>query len=89
MSHKKQRFSRQNQLRYCKHGGKNHFRFVFCEESYNNYNDTVNNLIKSYDDRVNKLVKAEKEAEAKRRAEEESKKQQQANNNKNNLAVSL
>ena len=59
---------------------------ILTEESYNNYNDTVNNLIKSYDDRVNKLVKAEKEAEAKRRAEEESKKQQQANNNKNNLS---
>lgn len=59
---------------------------ILTEESYNNYNDTVNNLIKSYDDRVNKLVKAEKEAEVKRRAEEESKKQQQANNNKNNLS---
>lgn len=59
---------------------------ILSEELYNNYNDTVNNLIKSYDDRVNKLVKAEKEAEAKRRAEEESKKQQQANNNKNNLS---
>lgn len=59
------------------------------EESYSNYNNNINNLIKSYDDRLGSLKqKAEEEAAAKKKAEEEAKKQEQSNSNKNNSSSS-